>query len=300
VLEYLPTEWPKLAEGITLGYFVGGLTSFFGAGGGFIITPALNIFLGLPMNLAVGTSSLQIVGASAFSLFEHLDKRLLGIRVALCLGLGIPFGAFCGAMLIRSLKNLAPWHLLNGEQLDPLNAILLSVLALFLLLIAAWMLYDTFLRKKEDESLNIGLLLSLQIQPTFKFRTIAAGNFSIPVMVGLGGASGFLSGLLGIGGGVIMLPMLYYLVGQDTKAATQTSIMLVFISGLFSTIFHSMEGNIDYALAFPMIFGAFFGVKTGAILHRKVSGKSIRTGFGFVVLGAWLLVILKLWRMLSP
>ena len=110
---------------------------------------------------------------------------------------------------------------------------------------------------------------------------------------------GFMSGLLGIGGGVIMMPMLFYIIGQETKYATLTSTMLIFISGLFATFFHAMHNNINYILVVALITGAFFGTKTGVKIHKKISGKSIRKYFAFVVLFAALMVIYKIIRIFS-
>ena len=122
------------------------------------------------------------------------------------------------------------------------------------------------------------------------------GEFSIPVLALLGVAVGFLSGLLGIGGGVVLMPALYYLVGQSTKSAIITSAMLVFVSGLCGTILHAFDSNIDYALAAALIFGAFFGARIGCALQAKLNAPSLRKYFAFVVLAAWAMVMWKLAR----
>lgn len=301
MISYFLNNYYLLLGGTILGAGVGILTGFFGAGGGFIVTPALNIFLGLEMNMAVGTSACQVLGASAFSLGNHLDRRLIGIKVAICAGLGIPMGSFCGSRLVNSMKGLAAWNI-NGMTIDPVNIILLSIFAVFLLLIGSWLLLDNFYLRRhhpDDDSRHVGMLYKLRIPPLYKFRTIPAGPFSIPVLVVLGLIMGFLSGLLGIGGGVIMLPMLFYLVGQETKFATQSDMMLIFISGAFSTLFHAIDHNINYPLAAALMCGAFFGAGWGAKMQRKVTGKSIRKYFAFVVFAAWLLVVYKLIRIFS-
>ncbi|MBN2640175.1 MAG: sulfite exporter TauE/SafE family protein [Victivallales bacterium] len=291
-------NWYIIGFGVLIGFSVGILTALFGAGGGFIITPALNIFMGLPMNLAVGTSACQVTGASAFALYEHLDRRLLGIRVAMFFGIGIPLGAYFGATQVQHLKGLADWNF-NGREIDPVNIVLLIIFAVLLLLIAAWMLYDSFIMKKQvDVTDHPAVLSRLRIPPLFRFRTIHGGDFSIPVMIMLGLIVGFFSGMLGIGGGVIIIPILFYLVGQETKAATQTSMMLVFSAGLFSSGFHAYNGNIDYILAGALLFGALFGAKIGARIHRKISGEGLKKSFGFVVLAAWVMVIVKIGIML--
>ncbi len=292
MIDYLLANWSLLTGGVILGAVVGTLTGLFGAGGGFIVTPALNIFLGIEMNFAVGTSACQVLGASAFTLGHQLDKRMLGVRVALFVGLGIPFGSYPGAWIVQQLKGIPPWEI-AGRVVDPVNLILLGIFAVFLLGIAAWMLIDSFVLKRR-ESERTGLLRRWRIPPMFKFRTISGSEFSIPVLISLGVAMGFLSGLLGIGGGVVMMPALYYLVGQETKAATLTSTMLIFVSGVFSTLFHAFDHNINYPLAAALVAGAFAGAKLGSRLNRKLEAGSLRKYFAFVVLAAWLMVLLKI------
>lgn len=276
---------------------VGVLTGLFGAGGGFIITPALNIFLGLPMNLAVGTSSCQVLGSASFALWHHRDKRLKGVKLALIMAIGIPPGAFIGAECVKTFQGLPPIRF-HGIEVNAVNFILLIVFAFFLTIIAAWLFFDNFWLRRhhhdDDESEHRGVLASLAIPPMVKCETIPAGDFSIPLLAALGLFMGFLSGLLGIGGGVIMMPMLFYLVGQETKYATSTSMMLILISGLFATIVHSVNDNIDYILVGFLMFSAFFGTRIGAVIQRSVSGKSLRKHFAFVVLAAAVMVVVKL------
>ncbi len=287
-----------MGAGSVLGFLVGVMTGFFGAGGGFILTPVLNICLGVPMNFAVGTSAFQILGTSTVSLWKRLDRRLLGIKVAVWLGLGIPPGTFCGAKVVDCFKSMKAWHLL-GVRVSPVDFTLLSVFCLLLLLLALMMFHDAYGKTPEETASRTGVLSKLRIPPMRCFRTIPAGQFSLPVLIVVGGAVGFLSGLLGIGGGVVLLPILFLLIGQEVKAATQTSLMLVFLSGLFSTFFHAVDGNIDYALAVALLAGGIPGAHFGSKLHAGCSEHAIRKGFAFVVSGAWLLVVFKLVRMLS-
>lgn len=164
-----------------MGVGVGTLTGLFGAGGGFIITPALNILLGVEMNIAIGTSACQVLGASGFSLRNHLDRRLLGSRVALFIGIGIPLGCYAGATLVKYLKHSAPCNVF-GRSFDSVNLVLLGVFAVLLFVIAGWMLYDSFIRSrhKKDNVSHVGLLQRLQIPPMFRFRTIPAGEVQHP------------------------------------------------------------------------------------------------------------------------
>ncbi len=300
MLNFILDNWLFLTSGILLGFSVGILTGFFGAGGGFIVTPALNILLGMEMNYAVGTSAFQVMGTSAFALYHQMDRRLMGSRIALFIALGIPLGTFSGFYVVQTLKGKAAWHIL-GRTVDPVNFTLLSVFAVFLIAIACWLIYDNFILRRdcgEDESSHVGLLSPVKLPPVRRFRTIPAGEFSITVLIMLGVFIGFMSGLLGIGGGVILLPVLFYLVGQSTKYATLTGTMLVFASGCCATAFHAAGHNINYPMAAVLLLGAAGGTKLGTILHAKASAKSIRKYFTFVILAAWLLVVYKLIRIM--
>ena len=174
-----------LSGGVLLGFLLGFMTGLFGAGGGFILTPVLNIFLGLPMNIAVGTSSCQVLGSSTFSLYHHFDKRLLGIRVAAFMGLGIPAGSLLGVYAVRLLTGL-PEIMILGRELKAVDFILLTFFAIFLTMISVFLVLDNFYlnkNKSDDDSSHKGLLADLQIFPLVKFRTIPSGKFSASMLV---------------------------------------------------------------------------------------------------------------------
>jgi uncharacterized membrane protein YfcA len=71
------------------------------------------------------------------------------------------------------------------------------------------------------------------------------------------------------------------------------------MSGLFATVSHALADNIDYYMVIFLIPGAFFGSRLGTVIHKKISSKSLRKYFAFVVLGAMLMVVAKLVSMLS-
>lgn len=282
--------------GALLGFAVGLLTGVFGAGGGFILTPLLNIVLGIPMNLAVGTSACQVLGASGFSLWHHLDRRLLGIRIALWTGIGIPPGVWLGSRLVQHLKILGTLTM-GGRSVPAADYILLVVFAVFLSLIATWLLVDALIIQRgarDDSDALKGALSDVWFPPMIHFRTVSSGPFSGPVLTMLGLLVGCLSGLLGIGGGVVLIPILLYLVGQEIKAAARTSTFLVFTSGLSATLSHAQAGNINWSLAAWLIGGAFFGTRLGARLQNRASGKQLRKYFALLVVTAALMVVARL------
>ena len=293
-MDYFFAHWLTLLGGVLLGGSVGVLTGLFGAGGGFVITPALNIFLGFPMGLAVGTSACQVLGASSLALYHQKDKKFSGLKVALHVVIGVPLGAWIGGLMVERLKAMPNWTI-NGHSVPAVNLALLVVFLLLLFSISSWLIYDNFVRRKdEDESGHIGVFAKFAAPPVCRYPSIVAGEFSAPLLVVIGFIMGFVSSLLGVGGGVIMMPILFYLVGQDTKSAAKTSVMLIFATGLFSTIFHVAHGNVNYPMVAALITGAFFGTRGGVALQKMMTGKSLRRYFAFVVLAAAVMVGVKL------
>jgi hypothetical protein len=292
-------DMTHIFSGLSLGLGTGCLTGFFGAGGGFILTPALNVFLGLPMPLAIGSSACQVAGASAFSLFSGRGFKLSGLKLAFFIGLGVPPGAFLGTKAVASFKDMDAIAL-GSRSVDAAELLLLSCFGLLLLSISAWMSYDCFFarRGKAGEEVLTGLMASWRVPPMMDFQSVRGGRFSASVLLLLGCLSGFLSGLLGIGGGVVLLPMLFYLVGQEEKAAVECSLILVFAAGLFSSLFHAFEGNIDWPLVLALLCGGLAGSGFGTRLREKCSGEKLKKAFVFVVLAALLLVLEKLGRMI--
>jgi len=281
-----------------LGASVGLLTGLFGAGGGFILMPLLHLIFGVPMPVAVGTSTVQVAASSAFTLVAQKEKRWAGFRVSLCLILGTPLGVWLGGTLVEAAKGFGTIQL-GGKTVAAVDPILLGLFFLLLLAIDTWLFIDNFyLRRGEkttqDAPERPGLLSWIRIPPMLRFESIASGPFSLPLLVFLGFSIGIVSGLFGIGGGILLLPVLFYLVGQTTKTAVNTSLYVVFAAGICAVGRHAVAGNIDWALGGFLTLGAFFGAKGGILLQTRLHALHLRRYFAFVVLFALGLVGWKL------
>ena len=295
------SDWPLLLSAVVLGLCVGTLTGLFGAGGGFIIVPSLNALLGVPMTTAVGTGAAYVLGGSSIALWRQLDRRFLGIRVAAAMAVGIPLGTRLGLAMVERLKHVGSIRVFSREMVAA-DFVLQAIFASFLALLAAWMIADNFWLRRgqiDDEQNHRGMLAWVRIPPMGSARTIPGGPISIPLLLLLGVFEGCLAGLLGIGGSVIMMPVLFYLIGQTTKYATQTCLMLAFVSGLSASVQHGIVGNIDYTLAASLLLGAFSGTKVGTVIRSRITGRSIRQYFAFVVAAAVCLPLSKLYLMLA-
>ena len=106
--------------------------------------------------------------------------------------------------------------------------------------------------------------------------------------------TGLLAGVLGIGGGLIRMPALIYLVGCPTHVAVGTDLFEVAISGLYGAGSYSYKGRTELLAAVIMLLGAAVGAQIGSVATKYVKGYGIRVFFGIAVIGCGISIILKL------
>jgi len=277
---------------LLIGLCVGILTGMFGVGGGFLITPLLNVLLGIPMPVAVGTGALQILSVSTAGIYRRRHESMTDYKLAIVLFGGNYMGVQFGAQALARLQSLG--IVTFGENSMPAaDFYVLCIFLVLLGLIAGWLIYDTT-RNQLEPSIRVGLFSRIKLPPFTRFESLDRPTMSIPVVAYFGLALGFLAGLLGIGGGVIMLPALVYLVGMKTHRATATSLALIWLSSLVASVTHTLRGNTDLLLAIPLLLGGTVGVQIGVALCSKLGGCQLRRYFSLVVLAAMVLVAAKL------
>ena len=278
--------WPGL---IILGLGVGIIGGFFGMGGAWMVTPGLNI-LGFPMAFAVGTDMAHMAGKSLISTLRHG-------KFGLTMLVGTIVGVELGAQMLMWLERLG-----SVDQV-------VRWLYVVLLIAMAWMVFhDVALRKKKEreaaargEELSktatgidwASKLHAIRIPPMVHYH--AAGIYCsmwLPVVMSL--ATGWLAGILGIGGGLIRMPALVYLVGCPTHVAVGTDLFEVAISGLYGAASFTYKGRVELVAALIMLIGAAVGAQIGAVATKYIKGYGIRVAFGTAVLGCLASVILKL------
>ena len=169
---------------------------------------------------------------------------------------------------------------------------LLWVFLILLTLIAGWLLYDC--SRPEKPGPRVGLFARIKIPPYTEFSSLDEPRLSIPVVAYFGLVLGFLTGLLGIGGGVIMLPALVYLIGMRTHCAVATSLLMVWLSAVLAAITHAIAGNTDVLLVLPLLIGGTIGLQVGANISNRLGGAQLRRYFGLVVVAAVALVAARL------
>ena len=224
---------------IVLGVVIGVLTGIFGVGGGFLMTPALMILFGMSGPAAVGTGLACILANSTIGLVRRRGSGSVDVKVAMMMSGGCIVGALIGSSLLKYLKGATAISL-NGRDLPAAEFFLLFMFLVVLIFIGVNFLISTISRPGR-EAVSRGLLDKLKLPPYAHFETLDGRTLSVPGLLLLGLIAGVMTGLLGIGGGIVLMPILVYLVGQDGKEAAGTSLLLVWISAAVGVVFKGCD-----------------------------------------------------------
>ena len=285
--------WPGL---VILGIGVGIIGGFFGMGGAWMVTPGLNI-LGFPMAFAIGTDIAHMAGKSLISTMRHGRFGNVDYRLGVIMIVGTIAGFELGAQMIMWL-----------ERIGKVDFIVRWMYVVLLILIA-WMVFADVAkkRKKEKEARAKGLDVDklatgiewhktfhkLKIPPMIHFK--AAGftcSAWLPIFISF--ATGWLAGILGIGGGLIRMPALIYFIGCPTHIAVGTDLFEVMISGLYGAGTYTFKGRTELLAAIIMLCGAAMGAQVGTVATKYIKGYGIRIAFGIAVVGCCISIIMKL------
>jgi hypothetical protein len=230
---------------LILGFLAGLLGALTGIGGGVLLTPILALDFGIAIRQAIGTSLVAVITTSAASSSVHLQRHTTDIRLGMTLELATALGAAVMAYLVGYFNRSA----LEG-------------------LFAAFLLYSSFiiLRKRgkatPDEDTTPALNGDVVIPPYEPQR--------YPLGLGASLIAGALSGLLGIGGGPIKVPVMFIFMNVPLMVATATSNFMIGVTAAASAIVYYRRGDIQAQIAAPLAVGVFLGSLLGARLAPRV------------------------------
>ena len=280
-----------------VGVVVGAISGIFGVGGGFLIVPALNVLLGIPAQLAVGAGCCQILGPATTSLLAR-RIQLQELRLPLIASGGLLLGAFAGGQLLHRAQQSQLVDLPSGKV--PLVDIVVLVVYLVLLLsLSVFSFWALDRMGRHGQSLP-RLLQVIAIPPRVSFPEYELGPLSIPLLVWSAMALGFLAGLIGISGGLILVPGMVYVLGMPTQRAIRISLIIVWIVALESTVVHAWNGYIELKLVMALLLGGTLGARFGSELGLHLRGRQLRRAFGWLLVMTAVLVAVRLWVVLMP
>ncbi len=278
---------------IAIGFCVGVLGGFFGVGGGWIVTPGLNIF-GFHMAFAIGTDLSNIFGQTIGAVKKHQKMGNIDWKLGLISIASSIVGLEIGSDLIIAL-----------EKAGDVGMIVRWCYMLLLWGLGIFMLFDYFsmVRKQmseehqkqgggsEKKPVNGKSKLSerlgkINIPPMISFPASGIERVSIWIILIVFLFTGFLSGFLGVGGGFIIMPALVYLIGLPTAIAVGTSLVTVLFSGAYGCFTYAMKGRVEIIAAFIMLIGASIGAQVGSTAVKYIKGYGIRLLFAIMIIFA--------------
>ena len=277
-----------------IGLVVGSLTGIFGVGGGFLLSPALMIILGVSGPIAVGTGIATSFVNSSFGMITRRGSGTIDYKLALIICVGSVIGVMIGSELMDVLKRMPELTILGSEQ-NPVQYILLLLFLVTLVAIGGYLYLDYKKNKGQAPAKRIGYFSKITLPPYIHFTSLEEPRLSLIALLSMGLIIGVLTGLMGIGGGVVLLPALVYLVGQRTGKAAGTSLVLVWISSLVAVIRKGAGGDIDVELLAPLLICGIIGTFLGTKIGLKLSGPRIRLYFVYVIVASVIMVGVKLY-----
>jgi uncharacterized protein len=237
-----------IAGGAAAGVF----GSLLGLGGGVLIVPLLTLVFGLELREAVGVSLVSVIMTSSVAAGVYLERHTADLRLGMRLELFTAIGALIGGSIAFLLA-------------ERLLALLFAGLLIYVAV--------SMLRARTPAA---------PAGPPGEPETYEVRNMRLGV-VGATGA-GVLSALLGVGGGIVKVPLMHLGMGVPLRVATATSNLMVGITAAASAVIYVIHGGVDPYVAGPTVIGVFLGASIGSRISHRVDVRVLRFLFVAVLL----------------
>lgn len=266
-----------LVAGVGAGLF----GSLLGLGGGILIVPLLTLAFGLPLLTAVGISLICVIVTSSAAAGVYLERRVANLR----LGMTLELFTACGAMAGGLVAFLLPERLIDG-----LFTALLVYVAITMARPRDVAPSAAAPEDVSDAAAEAPGPATAGAAHAFIGRLSGPGYRVRRLGFGVIGSvfAGVASALLGIGGGLIKVPVLHVIMGVPLRVATATSNLMIGITASASAIIYLLRGGIDPYAAAPTAIGVFIGASAGSRLASRIDLRLLRGLFVAILLyTAW-------------
>jgi uncharacterized membrane protein YfcA len=267
--------WTELVLPVA-GFFIAIVASMTGVGGGIFIVPLLTSLFGFIPQHAVGTSLATIVFTAIASSYSYARQGRIFFRTGLLLAVTTVPGAYAGAYLTTVISPRLLGLIFGG----------------FLFLMALRMIIE---RPADVDEAGGGPGrpgAKIQPPPVADAELVRSGR-KVILGVSLSFFGGLASGFLGIGGGILGVPILSLGMGLPIHYATATSMFTMIWTSLAGVTKHALVHHVHPQFALLLAVGTIFGAQVGARFSRRVSGSALRRVFGLILLAVSLQMIVR-------
>lgn len=279
---------------VLLGFSVGTLQGFFGVGGGWLSTPSLNI-LGFPIVYAIGSDLAFTAGSAAVGSLRHHRLGNLDPVLSTVLGLSGMFGLEAARTLVLHLERVGLAELfVRALYVLLLWGVGLSVVLEYVRGRIGKVGAEVRARPEAEPSTRLSRQIQgLRLAPLLRLRR-ASISISFWVLSLVGVSVGAAAGLLGVGGGFILVPVLVYVLGVPTRVAVASSLFSIVLTAGYGAVSYGLAGKVELVAAGLLFAGAAVGVQLGALATVHAPGRSMRVLLGVTLLLAGLAVVLQM------
>ncbi len=251
-------------------FFAGILGSLLGLGGGVVMVPLLTIFLGVPPLFAIGASIVSVIATSSGAASAYVKEGVTNLRIGMFLELATTSGAITGAVLTLYLARAD----LQGVIYVIFGAVLLvSVLPLLR------QIGEEVPTGVKPDAISRRLQLNGEYHDVALNRDISYQATRSPLALSIMYVAGVISGLLGLGSGVLKVIALDVGMKLPMKVSSTTSNFMIGVTAAASTGIYYLGGYINPFLAAPVVLGVVLGSLIGTRALVRLRNASIRKVF---------------------
>jgi uncharacterized membrane protein YfcA len=264
---------------ILAGSVAGGLGSLLGLGGGVFLVPLLNTALGLDFKVAMAISLMTVIATSSAVSAGTAGRQLINLRLGMVLEIASTAGGLMAGITVQRLSN---------RTLHALFAIVTAA-------IAAIMISRLDRRNVLDRSADTGALggrffdEESGAEVTYRVKRLPLAVFASLI-------AGAVSGSLGIGGGILKVPVLNAWCGVPMRAAAATSALMIGVTAVSSVPLQYARGYVNPPLAAAAVLGVLAGSRGGLWFGGRARAKWLKLLMAFVLAGVSMLYFVKALR----
>ena len=270
---------------VGFGVLIGLLFGFFGMGGSFLVTPAL-IVMGYPTDVAVASGLAFVFGTSVIATLKHRDLGQVDYKLGVLMIAGTTAGIEVGRIGLHVMQDLGVANtFVSVAYVGLLGGIGLFVTRNALRGNGGGISHDADEDADADgeEIPEIARTIqSYEVPPMMSLRGGVTVSLWLILLVAF--ATGLLSGLLGVGGGFIRMPALFYLIGVPVPVAVGTDLFEIVFSGGIGSFLYAMDGAVNLTIVVPLLAGSALGARLGAAATSIVDESEIKVYFGVMLL----------------
>lgn len=254
---------------------VGILGSMLGIGGGVLLIPVFTLFLGIPIKMAIGATIISVIATSSAAGVVYVGRGLTHTRLGMVLEVATTLGALAGGVTAM---------LISPRALQGIFGVVLL-----------YVIYSMGRLPKEETAVAPTGVMDTTFTDPLTGAEVTYGIRNMPLGIAASFLAGNVSGLLGIGGGIIKVPVMVLVMGIPLKAAIATSNFMIGVTAATSALIYYGRGYIDPQIAIPTALGILVGAQLGPRLGGRLRTMTLKRLFqGLLVVFA----IQMLWKSL--